>query len=908
VDHIAALLLGIGNGGVYAAMALALVLTYRSSGVLNFATGAIALNAAYTYAGLRDGHLIVLIPGLPTSIDMGGPLGFWPAVMLTLLVQAVLGALIYLLVFRPLRAAPPLAQAVASLGVLIVIQELMAIRQGVAAVAVAPIFPVKRWEWGSLVVLSDRFYMALSVVGLTLMLWAFFRFTRFGLVTRATADSQTGAFVTGVSPSRVALFNWMISAVVAGLAGILIAPISPLTPVTYTLFVVPALAAALVGGFQNLLPTLLAGLGIGMLQSWALTQAANYSWLPNSGSAELVVLVVVIVTLLVTGKALPVRGGLVRHPLGKAPRPRSLLLPTLASSLIGVVALAVTEGTWRMAVISTMIFAVIGLSQVIITGYAGQVSVAQLTLAGTAAFMMSYFTTSHGVPFPIAPLLSALVAAVIGVVIGLPALRLRGLTLGIVTLAFAYTIEAMWFRNGEIVSASGGKVVQPSLFGIDLGIGSGKEFPRFNFGLLCLVTLVIVAYGVGRLRSSALGSAMLAVRANERSASGLGVNVVRVKIISFALASFVAGIGGSLLSYRQGVVTFESYTTLGNLAVLSTAYLAGVTSVYGGILAGVLAASGIVFVASERVVDLGQWFATISAVGLIITLITHPEGLASAGHALGARFPALRLRRKGETEPAAPPTLEPVARPADDAEPVLQVSEVSVRYGGVVAVDGVDLKVRPGSVVGLIGPNGAGKTSVIDAVTGFARCDGHVQLNGSSIRGLKPHARVSRGLARTFQAIELYDDLSVEENVTVSALATRPGERAHAVNRALDLLGISGLRDRPAGELSQGERQLVSIARACAAEPDVLLLDEPAAGLDSTESQWLGERIRAIADTGTAVLLVDHDVALVLHVCDDIYVLDFGRVIAHGDPAAVRSDEAVADAYLGTVSEDEAVS
>jgi sulfate-transporting ATPase len=239
---------------------------------------------------------------------------------------------------------------------------------------------------------------------------------------------------------------------------------------------------------------------------------------------------------------------------------------------------------------------------------------------------------------------------------------------------------------------------------------------------------------------------------------------------------------------------------------------------------------------------------------------------------------------------------------------VLRVAGVSVRYGGVVAVDRVDLEVRPGAVVGLIGPNGAGKTSVIDAVTGFARCEGEVELVGSSIRGLPPHTRVSRGLARTFQAIELYDDLSVEENVTVSALSVRPAERGDAVTRALELLGISALRDRPAGDLSQGERQLVSIARACAAQPEVLLLDEPAAGLDSTESRWLGERIRAIAGTGTAVLLVDHDVALVLHVCDDVYVLDFGKVIAHDDPAAVRSDPTVAEAYLGTLSEDEAVS
>ena len=906
MDHIAALLLGIGNGGVYAALALALVLTYRSSGVINFATGAVALHGAYTYAGLRDGRLIVLIPGLPTDVDLGSELGFLPAAAITLVIQAVLGALLYLVVFRPLRNAPPLARAVASLGVLVIIQELMAMRQGISAVAVAPIFPDDRWEWGELILLSDRFYLAVAVALLTVGLWLLFRYTRFGLLTRATADSQTGAFVSGISPDRIALLNWMISATVAGAAGILIAPISPLTPVTYTLFVVPALAAALVGGFQNLLPTLVAGIAIGMLQSEATTQAAFNSWLPRTGSSELVALLIVVGALLVTGKALPIRGGLIRHPLGEAPRPRSLLVPTVVGSVVGVLALALTEGTWRTAIISTMIFAVIGLSLVIVTGYAGQVSVAQLALAGSGAFTMSYLTTTAGIPFPIAPLLSALLAAVIGVIIGLPALRLRGLTLGIVTLAFAYAIEAVWFRNGQFVDASGGKVEQPELFGIDLSIGTGLAFPRFNFGLVCLITLVLVAYGVARLRTSALGSAMLAVRANERSASGLGVNVVRVKIISFALASFVAGLGGSLLSYRQGVVTFESYTTLGNLALLSTAYLAGVTSVWGGILAGVLAASGIVFVVSEKAIDIGQWFGVLGAVGLIVTLIQHPEGLASGGHALARRLPMPRLRLRKRQDEATPPAPRP-ERPASDAEPVLQVDSVSVRYGGVVAVDGVDLEVRAGTVVGLIGPNGAGKTSVIDAVTGFARCQGDIRLSGATIAGLPPHARVGRGLARTFQAIELYDDLSVEENVSVAVLGVRPAERSAVVTRSLDLLGISALRDRPAGELSQGERQLVSIARACAADPDVLLLDEPAAGLDSTESEWLGERIRAIAATGTAVLLVDHDVALVLRVCDDIYVLDFGRVIAHGDAAAIRSDHSVAEAYLGTVPSDEAV-
>ena len=252
MDHVASLLLGLGSGGVFAALALALVITYRASGVVNFATGAMALYVAYTYAGLRKGELLVPIPGLPKTVDLGQELGFWPAVAVSMVVAALLGALLYVLVFRPLRDAPPLAKAVASLGVLVVIQGVLAIRQGTKAVSVAPIFPVERWELGSVIILSDRFYLAVTVVVLALVLAAGYRYTRFGLLTRATAESQTGAYVSGVSPDRIALVNWMISAMVAGIAGILIAPVSPLTPVTYTLFVVPALAAAVVGRFQYL--------------------------------------------------------------------------------------------------------------------------------------------------------------------------------------------------------------------------------------------------------------------------------------------------------------------------------------------------------------------------------------------------------------------------------------------------------------------------------------------------------------------------------------------------------------------------------------------------------------------------------------------------------------------------------
>ena len=237
--------------------------------------------------------------------------------------------------------------------------------------------------------------------------------------------------------------------------------------------------------------------------------------------------------------------------------------------------------------------------------------------------------------------------------------------------------------------------------------------------------------------------------------------------------------------------------------------------------------------------------------------------------------------------------------------PLLEVNGVTVQYGSVIAVDAVSLDVAAGSVVGLIGPNGAGKTSLIDGITGFAAASGTVAIAGGRVDGMAPHVRLRRGMARTFQSLELYDDLSVEENVSVAAFAADPGSQEHAVRRSLALLDIAHLRDRIAGDLSKGERQLVSMARACAANPRILLLDEPAAGLDSTESRWLGDRIRAVAASGAGVLLIDHDIALVLAVCDHIYVLDFGVCIAHGDPDAIRRSPAVAEAYLGSLHEPE---
>jgi len=990
------LILGLGSGAVYAALALGLVVTYRSSGVVNLATGAIALYVAYTYAFLRQGELVDPIPGLDPTPGIGtGPLGFWPSFGISIVIAGVLGALLYVLIFRPLRAAPAAAKAVASVGVMLVVEALLATGIGSSAVSVRPIFPYHIYEIFGSRVPGDRLWFAALVIVVSIALGLWFRLTRFGLATRAAAESEKGAFVTGLSPQRIALVNWALSTIIAGIGGVLIAPIVELTPDAYDLFIVAALAAALVGNFSKIGVTVAAALIIGMLQSEA-TYLESKSWLPSSGLADLVPLIVILLFLVVRGQELPARGAIIQHTLGLAPRPRGYVGPAVVIAGAGFVALAATHGSMRAAIITTLVMAIIALSQVVVTGYSGQISFAQLTIAGVGAFSLTRIQYQLHVPFPFAPLLAAVFAMIVGVVVGLPALRIRGLPVAVTTLALAAVLQNLWFNNPDWNGGLGGSPIKdPSIFGVDLGVGSGHGYPHLSFGVLCLIVLLLAAGGVALVRRSRLGAAMLAVRANERAAAASGISVSGIKLAAFAIGGFLAGLGGAMLAYQQTSANESSFTAIGGLAFFTTAYLAGVTSVSGGINAGIIAAGGIIYtlvnngvplwicvlllglllagivhqawpkftrtslavVALAAVaaailhhggVQLGSYYAAISAVLLIFTVILNPEGLVGPMQTqLAALREKLRARRS-PAQTAAPaaagaiaapgglaapdrlpaadvlaaagglPTADELAaaeRPArrsppdGSARPLLTVSGVGVRYGGVVANEDVSFEVLPGEIVGLIGPNGAGKTTLIDAISGYARATGSVELRGRKLDGLKPYQRSRGGLGRTFQGIELYDDLSVRENVEVGTMAARSarpdgGHPAIGIDAYFKILDLQGVADQPVRQLSVGQRQLVSVARALAGRPAIVLLDEPAAGLDATESRWLGGRLRAIRDAGTTIVMVDHDMGLVLDVCDRIVVLNLGRVVAVGPPAEIERNDEVKRAYLGTTHAD----
>jgi ABC-type branched-subunit amino acid transport system ATPase component len=301
----------------------------------------------------------------------------------------------------------------------------------------------------------------------------------------------------------------------------------------------------------------------------------------------------------------------------------------------------------------------------------------------------------------------------------------------------------------------------------------------------------------------------------------------------------------------------------------------------------------------RQLASIDKWYEAAAGAVLLMVIVALPDGVVPGSVAAVRRLRSMLRRPQQEAMTVAPtPVVRGAVAPRKVAPKRLEIVDVTVTFGAVVALEHVNLRVEPGEVVGLIGPNGAGKTSVIDALSGFCRYEGSVHLDGTPLDHLPPYRRIRRGLGRTFQGIELWNELTVDENVLVSpaAAARRPDE----VDALFSLMRLDGLRHRPASELSQGQRQLVSIARSLVAQPQVVLLDEPAAGLDSSESAWLAGRLREIRDAGITVLLVDHDMNLVLNLCDHIEVLDFGRVIASGPPAEIRGSSVVANAYLGT--------
>lgn len=658
--------LGLGAGGVYALIGCGLVLVYRGTGVINIAHGAMAMVSAYVFVYLRgNGELILPVPGLPRAISLTstdpvtlapGPLGLLPSIAITLVFAALLGALSYAIVFRPLRNAPALAKIVGSVGWLAVLQTVIQTRYPEEDTPpVGSVLPDTGIHVFGQIVPADRLLIGVTAVLVAAVLYVLGQRTRWGLATRASAQSEEGIALWGYSLPWLGYSTWILASVVAAIAGITIAPTLTLNTVTFTLFVIPALVAALISSFRSFVITCAAGLGLGILQSvltWAQLKA---SWLDQPGLTAAAPFVLLMIFLLVRGTSLPTRA-----TLGDGRLPAALSTPwrptgPVVGLVLGTVVVAVGSGALRSSLINTLISSVLCLSIVVLTGYGGQISLAQLILAGVSAFSLFNLGTRADIPFPLAPLLAIAIAIVAGVAVGAPALRVRGLLLAATTLAGAYAIEQAVFGNVTLGGGlSGARIQAPELFGVDFSVNKGTELYRPIFMVPLLLLVVLLAAGVVALRRSRLGGQMLAVRNDEQGAAALGISVFRVKIYALVFSSALAGCAGVMMAYSRQSISPASFTTLLSIVLIAYAYLGGITSVTGAFIAGTLVPGGVGSWFWSWLGEQVSWLGFISTyellvggVVLIVTAITSPEGIA------GAMSKLVRPRRV-DHEAAAP--------------------------------------------------------------------------------------------------------------------------------------------------------------------------------------------------------------------------------------------------------------
>jgi ABC-type branched-subunit amino acid transport system ATPase component/ABC-type branched-subunit amino acid transport system permease subunit len=888
-------ILGLGVGAVYALLAQGLVAIHRASGVLNFSQAALGMVASFVLLDLREEH----------------QWGVAPALLVVIGSSAIVGVLVYQGIMRPLQNASSLQRVIATLGVLLVLQSVAVIRWGDATRFATSVIPIEPVEVAGVTIGQDRLWLVGIACALTLVLWLASRFTLLGLATTAVAENRRAAAALAWSPAWVATFNWALGFALAATAGILIAPLTGIQVGSMPLLIIPATAAALIGGFKSFPLTLAAALGIGIAQSLA----GNYT--DQQGLASSLPFLVLVVVLVLQGKSLPQRGHLMeRMPLLGSGQVRPIWVAVCFLLAAGAMQFVFSDELLSAVTIS-LISATLMLSVVVLTGYAGQLSLAQAAIAGLGAMFAARLVADDTMPFALAVVVGVLGGVVVGLVFAVPALRTRGVALAAVTLGLGAAVNAMVFANPSFTGGYDGTPVGPQrLFGIDI---SSITHPD-RYGLLALVAFVLVALMVANVRRGPIGRRLVAVRSNERAAAALGVSVIGSKLYAFALAAGIAGLAGVLMGFRANTVTFEPFSPFQSILVVAYAVIGGVGFIVGPLLGSTLTPGGVGTFITNQIFDPATatpYIALVGGIILILIQISQPDGMTSANIQFGRKVASMWSRTGRRTEPRRAEVLTPSERPPVTPA-TLEVSNVTVRFSGVTALSAVSVKAEPGKIVGVIGPNGAGKTTLIDVISGFlAPASGEVHLNGRSMARMSVARRARAGVGRSFQALELFEDISVRDNLKSAsdsreraALVTnlvRPGKAPlpPAAVAAIEEFGLLDDLDKLPTELPYGRRRLVAIARAVAMEPSVLLLDEPAAGLSESETAELAALVRRLADRwGMAIVLIEHDMTFVMSVCDSVTVLDFGQQIASGSVDEIRNDPQVRAAYLGGADDD----
>ncbi|MFI4997759.1 MAG: ATP-binding cassette domain-containing protein [Hyphomicrobiales bacterium] len=576
-------------------------------------------------------------------------------------------------------------------------------------------------------------------------------------------------------------------------------------------------------------------------------------------------------------------------PAASRALPATLAYAALAAVVTLAAVLAPFDDYILHILVETATYAVAVFGLTVVLGLCGQINLAQAAFFGFGAYAVGLGTSDLHISFWLALAIGAGVALVMGVLLGMSTLRLGGHYLAMVTISFQQIVTLIMVNWISLTHGPDGvgNIARPSLF------TSANGYLGF-----CVVALALVGYLVWRLPETPLGRSMRAVRDNELAASVAGINVYRAKVSAFALSALLGGIGGGLFAGGFAYVSPDQFSFAESIVFLTMALLGGVASPVGALIGTALL---IVLPETLRFLkSVPGLYLAIYGLAVILIIRFMPDGIWGFVQDLLRRFLAAR-----PFTGKAPELVLTQGKVETDC--VLEIEGLSKHFGGVKAVDGVSFAVRRGGVHALIGPNGSGKTTTLNVLSGiYVPTAGRIRLSGRDVTALAPHERTAAGLGRTFQNIRLFRSMTALENVVIGA--EHPGNElsaghAQLVDRARAALAFVGLEERALGlvtSFSYGHQRLIEIARALASNPVLLLLDEPAAGLNSTEKLELRGLLKRIAAKGLTILIIDHDMALVSNVAEHITVLNFGRRIADGVAADVLRNQDVIAAYLGS--------
>ncbi|HUC04565.1 MAG TPA: ATP-binding cassette domain-containing protein [Acidimicrobiales bacterium] len=898
--------LGIIVGMTYGLLAVGLVLIYRSNGIINFAHGQIGAFVAVFFS------IAVLEWHIP----------YWVAFGLALLFAGGTGAATEAGVVRRLRNAPRLMSIVATLGVgqFLLVFALVVNQQANAA----QLFPepsfLPSFNLGALHLTPSYTGMLILSPVVVVALALFLTRSSYGLAIRAAASNPERARLSGIPASRMSSLSWALAGGLSAFTAILMAPTEGLagTASFGPSLLLRALSAAVLARMQSLPAAMAAGVGIGVVEQVLLW---NY---PQSSLVEVTLFVVVVGVLLFQRTKRGRDEDIAAWSSVQALRP----VPSALRQLPGVRLAGPTVGALFVAVLAVLPlfitnavsedftsiigYAIVGLSVGLLSGLGGQLTLGQFAVAAMGA-VVSYEVFHHTGDFPLALLYAGLAAAATSVLVGLPALRIRGLMLTVTTLAFALVVPD-WLLGQSWLLGQGRDPGQPVLFGYRIRTGHG-------YYDLALVLFVLCLLVVRNVRRSGFARLLVATRDNEDNARAFSVRVSVVKLEGYLLAGFIAGIGGAAIGHSLPLLDPSTFPTTASISVVVMAVLGGVSVLAGPIV-------GAIFVLGLPMLNIGNIGLAATDFGALLFILWRPSGIVQLVEPVRDRYVQWVARHSpAATPPApgAPGVTTSLPAPAAAATrhlawvppgtPLLSARGLKKNFGGVAAVRHVDLTVAAGETVGLIGPNGAGKTTTFEMLGGFTHPDaGRVEFMGEDVTSTSPEARARRGLIRSFQNAALFPTMTVEETVMVafervdpshfplSVVGRGPSERRKAARARehLEAMGLGRYRDSQIRELSTGTRRITELACLTALEPVCLLLDEPSSGVAQRESEALGELLRSLkARLGLTLVIIEHDIPLIMSLADRIVAMADGSVIASGSPPVVQADPAVVEAYMG---------